>query len=373
MTDFSMQRHLKIPSQNTKINSVRGSLSNFKARFFKISRCGGAKYKCSFDRGSALQALFQIFYVHIVLPSVHTGTATVIETNIVNIPANHNMREEQEGTSSTSADRAGNAQKWLRDFIIQNSDATTAREHLARLPTTPITTNLIENLREHIERQAELAELRIQNSQQESKSLRHEHGVWERAGAASLLSALDPDAVRETDGLVQSCSALQLEPNKAALHTHRVKAIVKLTNQLSSTEVQCAQRQVVLSNAQASLRDAANALQQAKSVARFTEQDINRRGEEAVSNQLRKETFIAKAEQYDDATMALEEKVKRTGVSARTTHEGVVADANRLADLEKRLASVNQDLKRFHDLPAVRYHYHNHLGRLLGYPHGGFT
>lgn len=246
--------------------------------------------------------------------------------------------------------------EWLRSFVQDHGQGQTAEELFPKLGSTEsISGEALGALRKHLEQQVANAEQEICELENTAARVRHERQLWQDAGTDTLISALDTDAVQEGHGLALACARLSLTPEQACQQSARVDSIVELATEAYSVDVRLAERKSELLAAQHALRQSALQLAYAVDTSNTVRSDAERHKHEVISAKERADLMDVKAKQYEETVDDLQELVRNTGLTARTTHDAVVNDFKLLTDLEQQLEQINDALAEFHDLPPVSY------------------
>lgn len=244
--------------------------------------------------------------------------------------------------------------EWLRSFVQEHGRGQTAEKLFPKLGSTEsISGEALRALRNHLEQQVANAEQEICELDDTAARVRNERKLWQDAGTDALISALDTDAVQEGHGLALACAKLSLTPEQACQQSARVDSIVELATEAYSVDVRLAERKLELLAAQHALKQSALQLAYAVDISNTVRSDAERHKHEAISAKERADLMDVKAKQYEETVDDLQELVRNTGLTARTTHDAVVNDFKLLTDLERQLEQVDAALTEFHDLPPV--------------------
>lgn len=244
--------------------------------------------------------------------------------------------------------------EWLRSYIREHGEGQTAEQLFPELGSAAsISEEALSALRKHLDKQAVNIEQEIRELEDAAARIGHERKLWHDAGVDSLISALDADAVQEGHGLALACARLSLTPEQACQQSARVNSIVELAAEASDIDMRLAERESELFDAQNALKQSALQLAHAVDISNSVRSDAERRKREVVSAKERADLMVVKAQQYEDAVNELQESVRNTGLTTKTTHDAVINDFKLLTDLEQQLEQVNEALTKFHDLPPV--------------------
>lgn len=253
-----------------------------------------------------------------------------------------------------TAERTVSAISWLRQFLNETCSPAEAARQTANIQKTKTTVQTIESIRDIIQKQTEVSQLKQKQHNEQIAALNTARETWERSGGNLLREQLDPDAIAETDSLAQICATLNLTPTQALSKGRRIAALTQVVDEYFAAEHRVARRRYALADAQQALRDAADELQNGCEAVNDVTNDIEKRTVIAEGDRARTEIMRTKAAQYESAEKSLRKKIQKSGVNPSTTHDQVAKDGERLRELENELADVKQELIKYHDLPPVR-------------------
>lgn len=254
------------------------------------------------------------------------------------------------------AERTMAAMSWLRNFLSENTTPAEAVRQTAGLEPTPTTIQTIESIKAVIAERTREADEICDNLNKETERYKAICKDWNHAGGNLLREQLDPDAIAEVDILANLLAALSIPPEHALCPAQRISALTRVAEKYVAAEDLVARRSCTLLEGQGVLREAADHLRNNTEAGADVRVDIEKREAMKRRDAQRASVMRTKAKQYDMATAEFEKQVQRSGVLNATRHENVAQQGGQLRLLEKQLADAEKELKKYRDLPAVRYH-----------------
>lgn len=177
---------------------------------------------------------------------------------------------------------------------------------------------------------------------------------WENAGIASFLSALDKEAIQETQQIAEIAALLNLSSPEITDEVSVLMSVMPFVNESSVSEYRHANRKHLLNERKAKeLNESVEFLRYASDVENKVDNDVKIRTNDAQLIKKRVGVMGVKAKQYEDAASVAMKEVRQCGLEVGASHDAVVKQVDRLLELEQSLNDVNKALSEFHDLPPV--------------------
>eukprot|EP00177_Eucheuma_denticulatum_P008454 GFKZ01015375.1.p1 GENE.GFKZ01015375.1~~GFKZ01015375.1.p1 ORF type:complete len:304 (+),score=43.14 GFKZ01015375.1:188-1099(+) len=254
-------------------------------------------------------------------------------------------------TNRVSTERTIQALTWLRKFLIAQSSYSTANSLTSGLEPSSTSVEAVETIRTFIEKRVKSAESIAAKAEKQATQYSKHTEAWQQSGATQFLSELDPDAVAEATPLCDIAVALELSPYQCLSRILRTAAVGELAEEYLRSVEQVEMKKEHLAEAQAALREACALRGRAVKGIAEAEKVVEKQREQARLYEEKASRMEAKEQEYDSAAGEWREKVRWGGVSETSRHESIVRGGKQLAKEEKRWLGLQEELKRYEDLP----------------------
>lgn len=256
------------------------------------------------------------------------------------------VRADSQRTASelelSSAERATDAQAWLRSRVSGDADLTAAVE---RLNLTAGGVRAIETARLVVEAATASRVQRAAQLAAEERELSVSVGLLR--DAACLPASVPAHA------LARACAALELR-DECADSAVRASAAATVAADVLRARDDAMKAHIALARAQDEVRGAADELQEARKSAEAVRNGAVTRAKDSAQDWDRVAVFDAKRAEYAEASAAAKRAVRASGVDTRYTHDAVAARARSAKELGDAVQRDEDAAAAYCGLPPVR-------------------